>query len=316
MEYPLISLVVMAVALLIDLTLGEPPWESPITIHPTVLLNKFVRKILPIFKSGNPKIEKAKGVLLVVFVTSFITMVTYLLLHIAHLLNLIIYIILASLFLKVTFCIKLETEMAHKAIKYIEEGDIEKSRELASFFSRRETKDLNKEQVASAIIESIAENLADFKVSPLFYYAIFGVPGAVAFKTINILDGTVGFKDEQHINVGWFSAKIDTITNYIPTRITAFLIVIASAILGEDYRMAWKIALRDHKSVPSRNHGWTMAAMAGAFNIRLEKPGHYVINNGGVMPTHLDIIRALKIRNMVTFLFIILIVAPLILFVR
>ncbi|MEM2704070.1 MAG: cobalamin biosynthesis protein [Candidatus Bathyarchaeia archaeon] len=311
MEFPLPSFAIMAVALLIDLTLGEPPWRPPITIHPTVVINRFVRKILPIFKSGNPKIERAKGVLLVVFVTSLTIIAAYVLLRAVRVFNFVAYIIVASLILKITFCIRLETEMAYKAVKYVKEKNVEKSRELASFFSRRETKNLNEEQIASAIIESIAENLTDFKMSPLFYYAIFGVPGAIAFKTINILDGTVGFKDKQHINVGWFSAKIDTIVNYIPTRIVALLIVLASAILGEDYRRTWKIALRDHKNVPSRNHGWTMAAMAGALNVRLEKPGHYVINNDSIMPSHLDIIRALRIRNMVTILFIILIVVPL-----
>ena len=146
-------------------------------------------------------------------------------------------------------------------------------------------------------IKSIAENLTDFKLSPIFYYAFFGVPDAVAFRAINTLDGIVGFKDPEHIHIGWFSANLDTIANYIPARLTTILIVLASAILGEYYKKAWAIVHRDQAKVLSRNHGWQMAAMAGALRIQLEKPGHYVIGDKIEGLTSNTIIRALKIRN-------------------
>ena len=108
-------------------------------------------------------------------------------------------------------------------------------------------------------------------------YALFGVTGAIAFRAINTLDGMVGFKDKEHINTGWFSANLDTVVNYIPTRFTALLMIVAAAILGKDAKNAWKIARRDHAKTPSRNHGWPMAAMAGALKVQLEKPGQYVL---------------------------------------
>jgi adenosylcobinamide-phosphate synthase len=123
----------------------------------------------------------------------------------------------------------------------------------------------------------------------------------------------VGFKDAEHIHIGWFSATLDTIVNYVPARLTAALIVLASAILGEDYRNAWAIARRDHAKTPSRNHGWPMAAMAGALRVQLEKPGQYTLGDQTEPLTPSKIVRALKIRNVAIILCIVIILPILIL---
>jgi adenosylcobinamide-phosphate synthase len=117
----------------------------------------------------------------------------------------------------------------------------------------------------------------------------------------------VGFKDPEHINIGWFSATLDTIVNYIPARLTTVLLVLASAILGEDYKNAWAVANRDHLKVPSRNHGWQMAAMAGALRVQLEKPGHYVVGDQIEELTSNTVIRALRIRNVAIILSLLLV---------
>ncbi|PVX25747.1 MAG: hypothetical protein CW691_03585, partial [Candidatus Bathyarchaeum sp.] len=137
----------------------------------------------------------------------------------------------------------------------------------------------------------------DFRLSPIFYYGFFGVAGAVAFRAVNTLDGMVGFKDPENLHIGWFSAVFDTIVNYVPARLTTLLIILAAAVLGEDYKNAWKIARRDQAKIPSTNHGWQMASMAGALRVQLEKPGQYAV---GDMVEELDadkIIRSLRIRN-------------------
>jgi adenosylcobinamide-phosphate synthase len=107
----------------------------------------------------------------------------------------------------------------------------------------------------------------------------------------------VGFKDREHINIGWFSANLDTVVNYVPARLTAVFIVLASAILGEDYKNAWAIARRDNAKTPSRNHGWPMAAMAGALRVQLEKPGQYILGEQQEQLSSNKILRALKIRD-------------------
>ena len=120
----------------------------------------------------------------------------------------------------------------------------------------------------------------------------------------------VGFKDKQHINTGWFSAVSDTIVNYIPARLTAVLMVVAAAFLGEDYKNAWRIARRDHANTPSRNHGWQMAAMAGALNVQLEKPDQYAVGDDVDELNSEHILRTLKIRNTVFVIFILLVILP------
>ena len=180
-------------------------------------------------------------------------------------------------------------------------------------FSRRDNTELNGSQIVSSVIESLAENLTDFRLSPIFYFGFFGVPGAVAFRAINTLDGMVGFKDPENINIGWFSAVFDTIVNYIPARLTTALIIIAATIVGEDYKTAWRIARRDQAIIPSTNHGWQMAAMAGALNVQLEKPGQYAVGDPTEELNAKKIIQSLKIRNVAIILAIILTIPILIL---
>ena len=151
--------------------------------------------------------------------------------------------------------------------------------------------------MGSAVIESMSENLIDFKLSPMMSFALFGVTGAISFRAINTLDGMVGFKTKEHINTGWFSANLDNIVNYIPTRLTALFMIVAAALLRMDAGNAWRIARRDHKKTPSRNHGWPMAAVAGALRIQLEKPGQYILGDAQEPLTGDKILGALQIRD-------------------
>jgi adenosylcobinamide-phosphate synthase len=313
MEAFSIMLAVLVIAILLDLTFGEPPWQSRIPLHPTVWINRFVKRIVPFFRNKNPKIEKFNGALLAISTILLAAIPVFLVLKIFQLLQILLYMALAALILKLTLCIKLEKEIAKLAAKAVKENDLAKSREYVTMFSRRKVDDLNGQQVVSAVIESMAENLTDFKLSPIFYYGIFGVTGAVVFKTISILDGTVGFKDKEHINIGWFSAMLDTAANFIMSRLTALFIVLASPFSGGSYKNAWKVMLRDRKKVPSTNHGWPMAAIAGALNATLEKPGYYMIGDKGeeLAPEH--IYKALKIRNTTIILFVLLVEIPILL---
>ena len=147
--------------------------------------------------------------------------------------SIFVYAFIGIILLKMTICIKLETDWAKAAAKAIQANDLDEAKKY-SHFSRRDSKNLNGSQISSAVIESMAENLIDFKLSPMMSFALFGVTGAIAFRAINTLDGMVGFKDKEHINTGWFSANLDTVVNYIPTRLTALLMIVAAAILRKD----------------------------------------------------------------------------------
>ena len=293
---------VLVLAILLDLILGDPSPNSPekytFRMHPTVLMGKFTQALESHFKSPNPKTAKLKGVLLALTVILVFSLPVYFgLWAIYSFISYLIYAFFAIILLKLTICIKLETDWAKAAAKAIDSGDIEEAKKYAHF-SRREAKDLTGEQISSAVIESMAENLIDFRLSPILSYALFGVTGAIAFRAINTLDGMVGFKDPEHLHIGWFSANLDTIVNYIPARLTAILITLSSALLGKDYKNAWKIACRDNGKTPSRNHGWPMAAMAGALAVQLEKPNQYVLGDQTETLSPNKILQAVKIRNM------------------
>jgi adenosylcobinamide-phosphate synthase len=310
---------VLILAILVDLILGDPSPNKPekysFKMHPTVLMGKFTKSLEPYLKSPNPRTARLKGAFLAIIIISVFTIPVYFgLWAIYTFLSYIIYAFFAIILLKLTLCIKLETDWARAAAKAIASEDMTKAKEY-SHFSRRDSTDLKGQQISSAVIESMAENLIDFKLSPILAYAFFGVTGAIAFRAVNTLDGMVGFKDPEHLHTGWFSANLDHIVNYIPSRFTGILIIVAAAVLGEDYKNAWAIAKRDHQKTPSRNHGWPMASMAGALRVQLEKPSQYVLGEQTEPLTPDKILRALKIRNMAIVLCILL-VMPIILLTR
>jgi adenosylcobinamide-phosphate synthase len=264
-------------------------------------MGKLTKKLEPHLKSPNPKTAKLKGTILALTVILTFTIPTYLGLWATTYINILIYAVTATILLKLTICIKLETDWAKAAAKAIQAENLTEAKKY-SHFSRRDSKDLKGQQISSAVIESMAENLIDFKLSPILSYAFFGTTGAIAFKAINTLDGMVGFKTEEHLHTGWFSANLDTVVNYIPARFTAILIIIAAAITGHDHKNAWTVAKRDHAKTPSRNHGWPMAAMAGALRVQLEKPGQYILGEQTEQLTPNKILQALRIRNMAVIL--------------
>jgi adenosylcobinamide-phosphate synthase len=309
-----IAVVILVLAILLDLVLGDPSPNNPdkwaFKLHPTVLMGNFTGKIEPFFKSKDPKIEKFLGVLLGLSVICVFAVPVFLGLwaiytFIPFYFNVLIYALIGVILLKMTICIKLETVWAKAAVKAIKAKDLDEAKKY-SHFSRRDSRSLNGSQISSAVIESMAENLIDFKLSPMMSFALFGITGAIAFRAVNTLDGMVGFKDKEHINIGWFSANLDTIVNYIPTRLTALLMIAAAAIIGKDAKNAWRIAHRDHRKTPSRNHGWPMAAMAGALRVQLEKPSQYVLGDSLEPLTGDKILDALRIRDVTVFLWAIL----------
>ena len=305
----------LILAIILDLIVGDPspwkPWKRIYNLHPTVWLGNLTKKLELYFKNANSKIEKLNGVFLALIVILSITVPVYFgLKYLFIFLGAVAFVIVAAVIFKFTICIKLETDGAIDVAKAIEAGDLVEARKY-SHFSRRDPTSLTGPQIGSAVIESMVENLTDFKLSPFIYFAFFGLPGAVAFRAVNTLDGMVGFKDKEHINTGWFSANLDTVINYVPSRLTTALMIVSAAILGDDYKSAWRIARRDHKRVPSRNHGWQMAAIAGALHVQLEKPGRYTVGDPLEVLTPDKIMRTLRVRDL-SIVLCILLVLPII----
>jgi adenosylcobinamide-phosphate synthase len=316
------AIAMLVLAVLLDLVLGDPSPNYPnrlaFKLHPTVVIGNFIKKIEPAFKSpNNPRMEKLLGVFLGLTAIAAFAVPTFLCLwalytYAPFYLNLLVYAAIGIILLKMTICIKLETDWAKATAKAINADDAAETKKYAHF-SRRDSTNLNAQQMGSAVIESMSENLIDFKLSPMMAFALFGVTGAIAFRVINTLDGMVGFKTKEHINTGWFSANLDNIVNYIPTRLTALLMIVAAWILRMDAKNAWRIAKRDHHKTQSRNHGWPMAATAGALHIQLEKPDRYILGDADEPITGDKVIGALRIRDVTIVLWGLLCVAVLVL---
>ena len=301
------SLLIFVLAFLIDIVFGELPDR----IHPTLWMGKIIAYFKPKIKNENSRTEKINGVLLGILVIILFAVPAFLVIFwVREFFGWIPYIAVSAFLLSTTIAIKCMRYYTLPVAECMENEDCDKAKELLPFIVRRDPTGLNKRNIISAAVETIAEGTTDGVTSPFFYFALFGVPGAFAFRVINTLDSMVGYKDQDHVNIGWFSATMDTIANYIPARLTAILMVVASFFLRVNWKNSWRILQRDKKNTASRNAGWTLSAMAGALNIQLEKPGFYKIGEGNnLSPTHIRI--ALKVMLLTAVLFSVLIIFPL-----
>jgi adenosylcobinamide-phosphate synthase len=142
----------------------------------------------------------------------------------------------------------------------------------------RESEGLTREQVLSAGYESMTENLVDSIISPLFFFGLAGLTGAAVYRSANTMDAMLGYKDERK-DLGWWSARMDDVLNYIPARITGCLLLLYFVHKGR-FHQAWQSLLQDRKKRPGYNGGIPMAIMAGGTGIVFEKPGVYRIGPG------------------------------------
>ncbi len=154
-------------------------------------------------------------------------------------------------------------------------NNIHTARERLSRIVGRDTHSLDEPEIVRASVETVAENLSDAIVAPLFYLAVAGPAGMAVYKAINTLDSMVGYRDERYRDFGWFSARADDLANYLPARLTAALIVAAALPLGLRSGAAIRAALRDGRSQPSPNAGYPEAAVAGAIGVQLGGVSHY-----------------------------------------
>jgi adenosylcobinamide-phosphate synthase len=303
------SALILLIALLIDAIFGEVPDRA----HPTVWMGKVISFLKPRIRNSNPVNEKINGILLALFVIALFAAPAFLILFwVRQLLGWLPYIIVAAVLLKMTFAVKCMSQYTLPIADAIEKGDVNKAKSLLRYIVRRDPATLDERHVISAAVESIAESTTDSVTSPIFFFALFGVTGAFAYRVINTLDSMIGYRDEAHLNIGWFSASLDTAANYVPTRLTALLMAVSAMFVGENWRSSWRIINRDRRNMSSVNAGWTIAAMAGALEAQLEKPGSYKLGDGdGLSPSHIR--RALRMMNVTVVLFSVVLVVPILL---
>lgn len=247
----------------LDNWLGDPSWLP----HPVVAFGKAISRAEHRFNKGEAR--AAKGVLFSVILVAGVFGLTALLLHAISLVSFgalaVVETILIFYCLAGTTLIREVRDVFRAVDRSPEEG----RRQVARIVGR-DTSELSPQEVRTAALETLAENLSDGVIAPLFWYLLLGVPGMLAYKMVNTLDSMIGYRNDRYRRFGCFAARLDDVANYIPARLTALFMVVASARLS---LLAFVVKYGSRHASP--NSGYPEAALAGILNCRFGGPHIY-----------------------------------------
>ena len=269
-----LTLAALLTGYVLDLIFGDPRQiYHPIRIIGNLIavLEKGIRKVFPKTSKG----ELAGGTMLVVLVVLICTAVPAALLGLAAWIHPVVYWLLASFWcwqILATKSLKTESMKVYAPLK---EGDLPAARRAVAMIVGRDTERLTEEGVAKAAVETVAENTSDGIVAPLIFLALGGPALGFFYKAVNTMDSMVGYKNERYLYFGRTAARLDDVLNFLPSRISAWLMILAAAILGMEGKNAKRIYLRDRKNHASPNSAQTEAVMAGALRVQLAGDAWY-----------------------------------------
>lgn len=258
-------------AFLLDLAVGDPRWFP----HPVVLMGKFISRGECLLWTGKAWRDFISGMAVSLALLALAVGAAWALLYFLTFLPPLIALVLTAGLASTT----LATRGLLDAITRIETplrlGNLVEARENLAHIVGRDTSALNEDKVLRASLESLAENTSDGIVAPLFYLLLGGIPLAMAYKAVNTLDSMIGYRTERYFYFGKFAARLDDVANFIPARLTALLMVIATLLVKLNAGPALRVLRRDHANHLSPNAGYPEAALAGALGIRLGGPSVY-----------------------------------------
>ena len=284
-----IEIQILAIAVVVDLLFGDPPNK----IHPTAWIGitiSWLEKISP--QSNRDRVMY--GLVIVVLIPALWAGLSYIIDQSISNINPIAHVIVAGLILKTTFSMRMLHRTALSIKTLLMQDNITQVRIQMSSLVSRDTRFMTKSQATAATIESVSENITDSFVGPILAFALFGLPGAVAYRAINTLDSMIGYHGKYEY-LGKPSAKLDDFINLIPARLSACLLLTSAIFLpGQSCTQAWKIMRRDHARTASPNAGWTMSVMAGSLGILLEKEDQYQLGDAKKTIEPKDISRTIQ----------------------
>jgi len=281
----------LAVALLIDIVFADPPNR----FHPVVVMGSYIR-----FGSKNagqdlPLRQFFSGMGWILLGGAVFSLPWLALSHLLDRTSIPTWLvgIILGVALKPMFAIRRLIEAGMEVKKALDQSDLAKARQLVSWhLVSRDTLQLSSGQVASAVIESLAENLTDSLFAPILFFALGGLPLAWFYRFVNTADTMIGYRTPRFEYFGKFAARLDDVLNWVPARLAAVFLVAAAWLCRLDGANAWKVMISQHARTSSPNAGWTMAAAAGALGVKLEKVDTYRLEGGTEFPHGNDIIRA------------------------
>ncbi len=259
---------------LLDLLLGDPAWMP----HPVVLMGKLIsflegvlRKIFP----KTPKGEYAAGSVMVFIVLAVTAGLSRGILFLCGKVHPGLRFAAETVWSWQVLALKDLRQESMKVYQALKTDTLENARKAVSRIVGRDTQALSAEGVTKAAVETVAENFSDGVIAPLFYLLIGGAPLALIYKAVNTMDSMVGYKNEVYLHFGRTAAKLDDAANYLPSRISALLLIAVCGFCGGDPKRAWKIWRRDRHKHASPNSAQTESAVAGALGVQLAGPAFY-----------------------------------------
>lgn len=247
----------------LDNWLGDPS-RLP---HPVVAFGKAISRAEHLFNKGEARL--LKGAVISVILVASVYVLTAWVLHLASIVSLGVSAVLQTIL--IFYCLAGTTLIREvRDVFRAVDRSLEEGRKQVARIVGRDTTELSAQEVRAAALETLAENLSDGVIAPLFWYLLLGVPGMLAYKMVNTLDSMIGYKNERYRRFGCFAARLDDVANYIPARLTALLMVVASGRLS---LLAFVGKYGSRHASP--NSGYPEAALAGILNCRFGGPHIY-----------------------------------------
>ena len=285
----LLNCAALALAVVLDLLLPEPPNA----LHPVVWIGRFTTAL----KRKAPRGSVAEflfGCGMIAAVVGSASVLAWIATFVLVSIHPVAYVIGGAALLRTTFTVTGLRSAALRTGRDLSRGHLHAARASLRNLVSRDASSLSPSLVAAAAIESVAENSTDSVIGPWLAFAIFGVPGAMAYRAVNTMDSIIGYRGRYEY-LGKPAARLDDLLNLVPARLSAGLLLLTGSRSGRTAKLGWQTMRRDAAKTASPNAGWTMSAMAGILGVRLEKPGHYCLGDGLPAPGSDDISRAVSV---------------------
>ncbi len=269
----LIHLVPIIFGYILDLLFGDPQGFP----HPIRLIGSSIKNLENLLRKHckTPADERKAGFVLWFIIVFSSFLIPYIILFLTAKISINFEIIIESVMCYYILATKSLKDESMKVYYKLKDNDLVGARKFLSYIVGRDTQNLDDKSIIKATIETVAENTSDGVIAPLIFILIGGAPLGFMYKAINTLDSMVGYKNEKYINMGRFSAKADDYVNYIPARISAYIMILSSMILKLDFKNAYKIYKRDRYNHLSPNSAQTESVCAGAICVKLAGGSFY-----------------------------------------
>ena len=266
-----IAVLPLLAGFLLDLLLGDPYWLP----HPIRLIGRGIAGLERVLRKRLPGRERMAGILLAAVILALSTAIPALVLFLCYRICVWLGVAVESVFCYYLLAARCLAKESGKVYRAAAAGDVEGARRAVSMIVGRDTAPLDMQGIVKAAVETVAENTSDGVTAPMFYIMLLGAGGGFFYKAANTMDSMIGYKNEKYLDFGRFAAKLDDVLNFIPSRLTALLMILSAWLLRYDGRNAYKIWRRDRFNHASPNSAQTEAVCAGALDVMLAGDAYY-----------------------------------------